>query len=567
MKKNMKNVLLVTTLLSSLWLVSCGNTDKPTSSNKTSNNTNGLNSSNGNDSNVTHQSSQSSSEDNRKEYKSVFLSARKNTIGEGVKGFEYSYVTEANAGATVSSRLLSLTGKTEGSSKYSTQGDVGFYDEHKNSGALFYDGTKYQIRNSTSLQKLSFNEDGIMKSYKVEEVDASYRYDNSSLAKALFEYSDDDIKSVTKISGNTYKIDTKANATSVVQMVGNLLANPIVKLKFNTHVDNINTSMTVSFDNTFEHLKSYKYEVSLAANAIQGVDLDFSLTYTLNFTKVGEASTITPKTFENIAITTQEQDTYKQEITGALGSYYSKEHSAYNFKVKTGVNFDSSLEINSTFQGYTRRKVAQDKVYFLNDVEIDSDYKNGDVYKSLNVDDIHIRRTRLSNDEVWNIEKKVLTDGTEKIDPYTDNDNDNFYLLKGLYEGFSEFMFIQKDNADYGAVEYSLGVPSTCVEGVLNYFNIALDLDPMYKITNDLKVFGDFNAQSIVLDDASFGITINNGALVGIIFEMQGEYQTKLTGSKDFSYEKHAEFKIDYSLDVTPDGDQFEPFTTVKDAK
>ena len=546
MKKFNKSPLLISTLLLTLCLVGC--------------NSLGNSSSQGGDSRPNSSSPVVTTP------KDMFIKARRNTVGSNSKGFEYNYKTEVSASVgLLGAEAAAITGKTEGTTKYSTTGEVSFYDEHVNSGALFYDGTKYQIRKGKSLQNISFNEDGVLNKYNVEEVDDSYKYDTSSFAKALFEYSDEEITNVTKGSGNSYNISTKTNMTKVINVLGNILASPIVKHTINTHIDDVKTTMAVTFSSNNNYLRSYTYGVEIDVAMV----LTFSLKYTLDFTKTNATQVITPKKFENIAITSEDQGTHKTSISNALSAYYAKEHSSYDFEVNTGVNFENSLEINSKFKGETKRKVDSEnnKVYFLNDIEIDSDYKNDDVYKNLEVDDIHVRRTRLSNDEVWNIEKKVLLDKTEKIDSYVDNQMDNFYLLQGLYELFSDFPFIQTETDKNNAVHYYLGVSTQSIKGLLTYFNTELDLDPMYKIEKDLKVFGDFKDDTIVLNEASFDITLSGNALSAVTLEVQGEYQTKLDGSKDFYTNGRADFSIDYSLTTTSKGDQFEPFTEVKDAK
>ena len=144
------------------------------------------------------------------DYKSAFGNARNKTIGVGVAGFEYDYTTVATAKYDV----LSLEGKTTGNAKYSNIGEVAFYDEAVNSGALFIDGSKYQIRRMTELQKVSLDENDLVKSFSSEEADASYRFDSSSFAKALFEYSDDQLKT---ISATRMKTNTSCQRRSIFQ--------------------------------------------------------------------------------------------------------------------------------------------------------------------------------------------------------------------------------------------------------------------------------------------------------------------------------------------------------------
>ncbi len=222
-------------------------------------------------------------------YEEAFSAARENTIGESVSGYEYTYTTDL----TVSYTLLSLSGKTEGKAIYSTIGDVSFYDEHKNSGALFADGTKYQIRRGITLQKVSENKNGKITSNETEEVDASYKFDSSSFAKALFAYSDEKLLSVTPTDvPNEYKLKTSFNASSAISLLGNNINNPLIEAAIaklpETAVD---TGMYVTFDNG--EISSYRYEMK-----INSAGIELSLIYSLKFDNVGTAQSIIPKTFE-----------------------------------------------------------------------------------------------------------------------------------------------------------------------------------------------------------------------------------------------------------------------------
>lgn len=221
-------------------------------------------------------------------YAEAFQSARENTVGASVAGYEYNYKTDL----TVSYGVLALKGATTGESIYSTVGDVSFYDKHQNSGALFADGTVYQIRKGNTLQKVSTDKKGNVKSNETEQVDASYKFDSSSFAKALFTYSDGQLVSVSPTANkNEYRLQTTFNASSAIALLGNNLNNPMVEKAIaklpETAVD---TGMYVVFDG--EKIGSYRYEMKINSAGIQ-----LNLVYTLTFENVGTAQTIVPESF------------------------------------------------------------------------------------------------------------------------------------------------------------------------------------------------------------------------------------------------------------------------------
>ena len=84
----------------------------------------------------------------------AFEQAREKTIGTNVLGYEYDYTLTA----TASYNNINFTGTTTGNTKYSTKGEFIYYDASTNTGLLFNDGSKYQIRKDNILQKITLNE-------------------------------------------------------------------------------------------------------------------------------------------------------------------------------------------------------------------------------------------------------------------------------------------------------------------------------------------------------------------------------------------------------------------------
>lgn len=486
----------------------------------------------------------------------AFAAAREKTIGSAVPGYEYDYTLDVK----VKYNGVALSGLTEGNAKYSSSGEVSFYDVHTNSGLLFYDGTGYQIKRGDLLQKISFNEKEKMTGYDIEEVGANYKFDSSSFAKALFEYDDSQLKSVEKTSkANEYKLKTSFNASSGIALVSKVLNNSLVRRALSSVPNNsVDTAMYVTFSDG--KVQSYRYEMKIAVSSIE-----FDLVYSLTFKNIGQAQTITPRAFVGLSLSASEVAATRAEIDGYINAFTAKSASGYDFTVKTGVDFPSKNEIDSTFQGSAKRKVTDGTVYFHNDIEIDSDYKNADLYKAGGIDDVHIKRTRLSNGDVWNIEKKVLADATTQITPYTANRTDSYYLFDLLAQ-IENYSFIQKVTKGT-TVTYTIGVPKNEVIKIFVYLNAQLDLDPLGKATVDPIIFGDYVASSIVPDELELTVEIKDGVLSSIEAKGDGEFQTAFAGSRDFTATELADYNFSYKLTVDPDADSFVPYTEVKKAK
>lgn len=490
------------------------------------------------------------------DYKTAFSRGREQTIGASVAGFEYDYTLNA----TAAYNALSLSGNTSGNSKYSNQGDVSFYDDHTNSGILFYDGSKYQIRRGSALQKISLDENGLLRDYEVEEVDASYRFDSSSFAKALFEYDESQLKSIdATTTPNEYKLKTSFNTSAGIAMASKVLNNAMVKkIIGNVPENNVDTGMYVTFSNG--EIKTYRYEMKINVTNIQ-----FNLVYHLTFKNVGTASTITPRVFTGLSLTDAEIGASMNEIKGYLNTFIANEHSGYDFKVKTGVEYPSKNSIDATFNGSALRKIDNGTMYFHNDIEIDSDFKNADLYKAAGISDVHVKRTRLSNGEVYLIEKRaILSDKTTLITPYTANNTDSRYLFD-LPEQMENFTFVQKVTKG-DTTTYSIGVAKSEIQSVLAWLNGELDLDPLGAATQTAKVFGTFVPSSVSVDEAELTVTVKNGVLDSVTFTSDGEMTTSFANSRDFQEPTGATYSVEYSVSANKAGSTFEPFDTAKNA-
>lgn len=489
-------------------------------------------------------------------YAEAFAKARSNTIGENVPGYEYDYTLEVRAGymgATIS-------GNTEGNTKYNRYTtDVKFYDAHVNSGLLFYDGSKYEILKEEKLHKVSLNEDGEVKKYEIENVGADYQYDSSSFAKAVFEYDDSKLKSISKTSvANEYKLDTAFNASAGISLVGNYVNHPMVeKIIGSLPETSVNTGMYVTFSG--DKLNSYRYEMNINVSGVT-----FSLAYALSFKNIGVAPIITPKVFNGTYVSNADVTNALAEINGHLNTYKALEHSSYDLLVKTAVDYEKKNAINATIDGFTKRKVTSTDVYYLNDYEVDTDHRNADLYEASNLKDCHGGRAKLSNGEVHNLEKKLLG-GYKDLGSVAHEAVDNFYLMDVL-AALDNISFIQKIvDTSNNKTTYAIGGDNASAVQVLNYFNNNLRLNAIGECSVDVKAFGSFDASSVKVKEFKFKIIIQNGSLVEINLTMNGALVASFPGSRDFTNAADAGFKLTYKLKVTNKASSFEPASSVSD--
>ncbi len=494
-------------------------------------------------------------------YEEAFKKARNNTIGDSVAGYEYDYTLNV----TVGYMSANLTGNAIGNSKYvAGASDVSFYDEHVNSGALFYDGSKYQIKKGRELHEISLDENDNVKKYNIKEVGEEYKYDSSSFAKAIFQYSDDKLKSIKPTAkANEYELNVSFNPSQAIALVGNFVNHPVVEKLIGKLPDtSINTAMYVTFSE--DKLNTYRYVMSID---VSGVKLD--LTYGLTFKNQGKAPTIVPKVFNSTYVSDADVAKMKDEINTHLNTYRALEHSSYDFVVKTAVDYPNKNAINATVDGFTKREVSGDEVYFLNDYEVDTDHKNADLYKSKGLGDCHSGRVKLSTGEVHDLKKKALGgySDVKTASDYTKGSVDDYYLLD-VMSMFSTITFVQKlADEKKGTVTYNLGTTDVGAASVLSAFNDTLRLNPLGECSVDVKAFGSFASSSVEVNDFKFQITLLNGALSEISLKMNGSFSASFPESRDFTAAQDAAFTLKYTLEVTDDGASYEPAATVNKVK
>ncbi len=491
-----------------------------------------------------------------RDYKDAFAEARKNTVGDS-SSYEYDYTIDAVA--TV--KNVSTTGKTDGNAKVNKKSDVNFYDTHVNSGVLFYDGSQYNIRKKTNLTALSFNEKRQLRKIEKSVVDENHNSAFTAFAKALFKYEDSDLKSIVKTSvADKYELKTATNFSTTLEVISKVLNNKIVlSLLKNVPENSVNTAMFVSFTNG--NIKTYEYVIKISVS-----EVTFTLKYSLQFKNVNELSDITTATFEGVSITDSQIDAAKNEVTGKINEYKNRAASSYDFKVKTGVDYGATTNaINVTVKGSAKRRIVNGEVFFHNIVEVDSDLKNGDLYKSAGLKDVKVVRSKLANGEVYDFEKKTLSTEEYKVENYKDNDADSYYLLD-VTENVDKPAFIQKIT-DGATTAYRIGVSERGAMNLLKWLNKNINLDPLNRVDTEVLAFGSMNEKSLKVEDIVFEVVFVNDELKSIEISSKGNVEVAYPLSRDFTQAKPAGYDFSVKIDVTAVGEKYNPYETTKEAK
>jgi hypothetical protein len=173
--------------------------------------------------------------------------------------------------------------------------------------------------------------------------------------------------------------------------------------------------------------------------------------------------------------------------------------------------------------------------------------------------------TKLSNGEVYVIEKKFLNGDEKQLGDFVDSDLTSFYLLD-IVAQCGDFSFAEKISENNKTV-YTFGLTNNGVASILTWLNTTLDLDPLDKASVKTLVYGQFIDSSILINTGTVIVSVVEGELKEIVVKVEGDFITSFEESVDFTNADKAQIKLDMSVSINEDGNTFEPFDSVKDAK
>ena len=489
-----------------------------------------------------------------------FNQARNKTI---TTANNFSYTFETTANATITGVAKQLDGKTIGDVKYNKNEEVSYLENHTNSGALFNDGTLYEYKKGDNVYDITLNENNEVTKFKSEN-NPNFKYESSSFAKSLFTYEDSDIKSLTKVSGNKYELKTTANFSSIASVVASNVDNPIVKAIFGVSIPDTdaNFKQYVSFDDD-GYLKTYTYSFKISVSKV-----NFDLTYSLTFTNVNASSLpITEPVIPGLILGEAEVNSDLNTIKNNINAYKALANSSYDYELKTELDEGAtSLARSATVKGKTKRNVKDGTVYYNNQLEVDSNYKNDDFYGD-KVEDYKRTRGVLSDKTVYDVENNLINDkGTKVTNPL---DTDKYYflpdnsLLNTSNVGAITENTTKNDDQQITATSYHLIVNNSFVTDYLDSVNSLVRLDPTLK--NNIKVLGTYQKDSVEINDSKFVYNFNNNSLESISINFEGVFTTTLEGTNVTYENKSLTFKVSLTLTVTDDGENYTAPSEFKD--
>lgn len=472
-----------------------------------------------------------------------FLAARDATVN--ASQFEYDFNLSVN---TKYGPINGPSATILGNVKYNSSSSNTFYKFQQNAGLLLPDGNIHTIKTGTELAEFKVKPDGKLYNYEKNAVKNDFKYESSSYAKVLFEYEREQITTVSLAQNGKYEVKYKGSATGIINSAIGFLDNPILQSFVNIPNSDSNLHTYVTFEdgkiNTFE----YDFEIVVA-----GATITFH--YDLDFNKIGDGVTIVAPSFEGIAINSNDISAKLVTINEMFNTYRALEHSGYTYDVKTKVDFPGKNAIDARVQGRTMRYIEGSNIYFWNRIELDSDYKNNDLYKSKGIIDYERYRTVYANKDVYDVIDGVLTNTYTKTENYDNSTLDAYYFLLPTSLLNANNVSIIQESTNGSLKTYSIGLKTSGVVELLQFVDASIRLDVNEK--NDIVIYD--IASGLEIKGCDLDIMVDNGKLVSISIEIKGAFNSNPYVGTAFS--GPSSFSLTLGIEVNDKGNSYMPPT------
>ncbi len=437
-------------------------------------------------------------------YREDFLETRAKTVDGS-----YQYTDSLNVTTTLASAISGPSAKRTGEVQASNIGEIQSLEHYKSSGALLFDGEQYLVGRPDSHQDIRLNEDGKLTKF---ETIPEEKVVGSTFAKAIFEYTDEDILSVDKV-GSAYRLSSKANASSIIATTLSFLDSPLVQSLIEQMPSNeASYLMEVTYNG--EYLASYHYSFSVEVASVAKLDFD----YRLNFTGY-EDTTIVAPSFPNLDLDPAAMEATLADVTADYQVYENT--SPTKDKASLALTMETETAKYVTKGTYGMKRTIQDnKIYFNNHIKVDSDLK--ELYPE--IEDYEVNRANLLSGDVYSCVNKLFND---EFNPSTGRGRYDEYLFR-IDESFfapESFEAIERTPADK---EWNFLLSNEGAKAVLEFINQSVYLQ---EESNEIRVLGDFVRTSLDLETKTL-LAKETAGLFEYTFKLVGKMETKLSGSR-----------------------------------
>ena len=415
-------------------------------------------------------------------------------------------------------------------------------------GALVIDSTNYIYNVGTDLIKISADEDKDFSTVNHETVQAGHNFDKANFGYILKNLGDADcLKAEYKNSRYELSLKTNFAQDSLLGVLNFIDSKKIINALNEYTTDKwgvgfeVNAWATLTNDNT--KLAKFHFDAGVNIKDVFEIGFEFEQTF-----KKYSGVTITLPSFSN---TITEESAIKAELNTIKNIYDSSKATStsyYKYNVKTTVDHGVSkgnplgLAVNSTTQGNARRQIINNKVYFNNKLEVDSDYKNNDQLGDL-VKDYNSYRAMLNDgsDTVYDVDDPTI--GTNKyyaLSGYNNYSIDEYYMLPvSDFLSFDNIKVIKKTTDKSNNTVYKFGLTTDSMKQLLNHYNKSIRIDFKGETVFDIyNIQSDFTGKK-----ASFVLTTNSdGKVVSLDIDLKGFYVEKESSD-------HVKYRLETSIE------------------
>ncbi len=502
-----------------------------------------------------------SSIDNSLKGRAKFLKAQENTLNSA--SYQYSFDLTASlsfdlSGVTGSGKVASLSGATYYNSKNSS---TQYLQKKTTKAGLLFESTSYIYNQGTELIKVNENSN----KYSIESKQGAKDFDhkNYSFNKLINNLSEKTLDEGKDLSTGKYRLDYKLSYRLPIfnDIAGSIDVDYFVKLvnKYQNTVD-IAYDSYVTYNGEYFDTYYLKFDITIKDVAT------ISLTYTQKYSNIGKNISFSLPSLNNQHISQTDINEDLTEIKNSISSFKEKASSSYDYKVKTAVDHGPSKSnpfgcaVNSTSKGDAKRGLLDNKVYFNNDLEVDSDYKNKDQYTSDCIKDYHVYRAKLNDGNDTVRDEIVKTLKNSFADAKDSSSLDEYYFL---YDDFlsSDYVSVSSKeiNAKNTEITYTLGLNNAGSKKLLSAYNSSIRLNGSYDVKEEnnpghVDIYQISDSFSTKKSEVKIIIDKESKDIKSIETNIKGYYEAISSSVKSEGANTFVKFELDSTLknfDVT----------------
>ena len=506
--------------------------------------------------------------------KAKFLNAQNKTLNSS--SYQYSFDLSASisfdvAGTSGTAQIANLSGTTY----YNKNNSETQYLQKKVAKAgLLFESTSYTYNQGSELIKVNENSNR----YSIEDKEnvSNFDYKNYSFNKLINNLSDSYLNEGKDLSDGKYKLDFKIDYKLSVfnNIAGSIDVNYFLKT-VNAYQDYVD----LSYDSYVTYNSNYFDTFYCKFDAVVSNVFTISITYTQKYSNVGNNISFSLPSLGSQHISKTDIDKDLNEIKDAVSTFKNKSSSSYDYKVKTAVDHGPSKSnplgcaVNSTSKGEAKRGILGEKVYFNNDLEVDSDYKNSDQYTSDCIKDYHVYRAKLNdgNDSVRDEVVKTLKNSFEDA---TDSSSlDEYYFL---YDDFlsSDYVGVsyKEEDTKNNEITYTLGLNNNGSKKLLEDYNSSIRLNGSYEVDANknpghIDVYQINDSFSTKKSEVKIVLDKTTNEIKSITTDVKGYYDAVESSVKSKGANTFVKFKLESTLDNFDTTNTYEIPTKDKDIR